>query len=557
MGVFISYSRRDAKAVTSLHVDIERTGHSAWFDREVEGGQLWWEVILERIRTCDLFVFVASPDAIASKACRAELAYAVAVRRPLLAVMVRRVNPELLPEPVGATQVVDRCERTPESVMALTLALTHAPPPPPLPDPLPVAPVAPVGSLGPCRDQLAADALSYEAQVVLLSELRRHADNGDEREAVVELLHQLRARPDVVESVADDVDALLTRLPLATQGEDDEGEPGERGGKDVYRGDSTDLLRSLMTHLNTGHVTPILGLGMTDSLVGSRRELAREWARSFEFPVGGRNSEDLAHVAQFVAVMSDQGTLRASLSRYLRDQIQRRYPELASADPGIAADELLRRAWEERRATTKADPHMVLASLPCSIFVNAHPANLLTDALRASGKDPQVEICRWRPEVYEWPASPFEVDPDYLPDVQRPLVYHVFGNVDAPDSLVLTEDDYLGHLVAVTENKALIPLAVRRALADSSLLLLGLGLEEWDARILLLSLVSQEGALKLQRYTHIAAQVAPGRDLASPARARRYLERYFSKVRRPAIDIYWGSVDEFVADLVATREPAP
>ena len=198
---------------------------------------------------------------------------------------------------------------------------------------------------------------------------------------------------------------------------------------------------------------------------------------------------------------------------------------------------------------------MVVASLPCSIFVNAHPANLLTDALRASGKEPQVEICRWRPEVYEWPASPFAVDPDYIPDVQRPLVYHVFGNVDTPDSLVLTEDDFLGHLVAVTEDKALIPLAVRRALADSSLLLLGLGLEEWDARILLLSLVSQEGALKLQRYTHIAAQVAPGQDLASPARARRYLERYFSKVRRPAIDIYWGSVDEFVADLNETREP--
>jgi TIR domain/SIR2-like domain len=555
MSVFISYSRRDANAVTSLHADIERAGHQAWFDREVEGGQLWWEVILERIRTSDLFVFVASPDAMASKACRAELAYAVGVHRPLLAVMVRGVNAELLPDPVRATQVVDFCKRTPESVMALTLALTHAPAPPPLPDPLPVPPAAPVGSLGPCREQVAVDGLSYEAQVVLVSELRRHADNGDEREAVVELLHQLRARPDVVESVADDIDALLARLPLATPGEDDEGEPGG-GGKDVYRGDSTDLLRSLMTHLTTGHVTPILGLGMTDSLVGSRRELAREWARSFEFPVGGRDREDLAHVAQFVAVMSDQGTLRAGLSRYLRDEIQRRHPELAAVHPGVGAGELLRLAWDQRRVTTPADPHMVVASLPCSIFVNAHPANLLTDALRASGKDPQVEICRWRPEVYEWPASPFEVDPDYLPDVQRPLVYHVFGNVDAPDSLVLTEDDYLGHLVAVTEDKTLIPLAVRRALADSSLLLLGLGLEDWDARILLLSLVSQEGALKLQRYTHIAAQVAPGRDLASPARARRYLERYFSKVRRPAIDIYWGSVDEFVADLVETREPA-
>ena len=190
-----------------------------------------------------------------------------------------------------------------------------------------------------------------------------------------------------------------------------------------------------------------------------------------------------------------------------------------------------------------------MASLPCPIYVTAHPGNLLAEALKVSGKDPQVDLCRWRADVYEWPPSPFETDPDYSPSVDRPLVFHVFGNVDAPDSLVLTEDDYLAHLVSVTEDKSLIPLVVRRALADSSLLLLGFGLEDWDTRILLLSLVSREGALKLQRYTHIAAQIAPGKDVVSPARARRYLERYFSKVRRPAIDIYWGTVDQFVADL--------
>jgi hypothetical protein len=67
--------------------------------------------------------------------------------------------------------------------------------------------------------------------------------------------------------------------------------------------------------------------------------------------------------------------------------------------------------------------------------------------------------------------------------------------------------------------------------------------------MLLLSLIGQEGAFKLLRYTHVAAQVAPGQNVTSPARARRYLERYFSKLRQPAIDIYWGSVDEFALEL--------
>ena len=79
MSAFVSYSRRDAKAVEALHADIELAGLSAWFDREVEGGQLWWDVILERIRSCEIFVVALSPDSLASKACQAELAYAVAL----------------------------------------------------------------------------------------------------------------------------------------------------------------------------------------------------------------------------------------------------------------------------------------------------------------------------------------------------------------------------------------------------------------------------------------------------------------------------------------------
>ena len=89
MSAFVSYSRRDAKAVEALHADIELAGLSAWFDREVEGGQLWWDVILERIRSCEIFVVALSPDSLASKACQAELAYAVALQRTLLPVMVR------------------------------------------------------------------------------------------------------------------------------------------------------------------------------------------------------------------------------------------------------------------------------------------------------------------------------------------------------------------------------------------------------------------------------------------------------------------------------------
>ena len=200
-----------------------------------------------------------------------------------------------------------------------------------------------------------------------------------------------------------------------------------------------------------------------------------------------------------------------------------------------------------------ADPYTVLAQLPCPVYVTAHPAGLLAAALTEQGKEPEVEICRWRPEVYDWPPSVAERKPDYVPDPSRPLVFHVFGNLEVPDSLVLTEDDYFDFLTSVAENPALIPLAVRDVLADSALLLLGFRLDEWDVRVLLRSLVGQQGSHRLQKYTHVAAQIDLGDEVASPGRARRFLERYFGKYRQPSIDIFWGTVDDFAAGLVEVR----
>ena len=50
MDVFLSYARADAGLVGQLQADIERSRRTVWFDRDLEGGQPWWDEILERIR---------------------------------------------------------------------------------------------------------------------------------------------------------------------------------------------------------------------------------------------------------------------------------------------------------------------------------------------------------------------------------------------------------------------------------------------------------------------------------------------------------------------------
>jgi hypothetical protein len=281
--------------------------------------------------------------------------------------------------------------------------------------------------------------------------------------------------------------------------------------------------------------------------------MAREWAKTFEYPMAAHQKADLPQVAQFVAVMTDVITLRESLRDFCRDHLRERYGDLLPADPSTTLSALALGAWDHHRRSAAGDPHDVLASLPCPVYVTAHPTTLLAEALRQQGKQPVVEVCRWRSDVYDWPPSIFDEEPDYVPDASRPLVFHAFGNLDVPDSLVMTEDDYIDILTAIAENPMLIPLAVRESLADSALLLLGFRLDEWDVRVLLRSLVSQQGSQRLQKYTHVAAQLDLGDGVASPGRARRFLERYFGKFRQPSIDIFWGSVDDFAAELLHVR----
>ena len=211
--------------------------------------------------------------------------------------------------------------------------------------------------------------------------------------------------------------------------------------------------------------------------------------------------------------------------------------------------------WNQESEGVANEPHAVLAELPCSIYVTAEATSLLSEALIAKGKEPVIDFCRWNPEVdaSEWPESPLDKDPDYEPNVERPLVYHILGTLSAPDSIVIAEDEYFDFLAEVTRNRDLIPRAVREALADSSLLFLGFGLEDWDVRVLLRSLISPQAARRLGHFQHVAAQIDI-EEANSPDAARRYIEDYFQRFRDPSIDVSWSSVEDFTGRLAASWE---
>jgi hypothetical protein len=189
--------------------------------------------------------------------------------------------------------------------------------------------------------------------------------------------------------------------------------------------------------------------------------------------------------------------------------------------------------------------------LPIRVFINANRDNLLLAALKQEDKKPRLRLCTW---VIKH-ERPIELGPPlpkgYIPSVEEPLVFHVFGNMEYPQSLVLTEDDYFDFLIAVTRNEILkkvsIPDIVSEPLASSGLLLLGFQVDDWDFRTLFRGILRQPGKPLGGLCTRVAVQMSPIEGhIIDPDRTRQYLQSYFQKEE---ICTFWGSADEFMRKL--------
>ena len=226
--------------------------------------------------------------------------------------------------------------------------------------------------------------------------------------------------------------------------------------------------------------TPVLGPGPLDHLVGTTRELARRWADDSRFALSPYQREDLPQVAQFLAVTQGRVHPPKELRRRFDAELVRRFGTLA----GKTVDDRL------EAGGTPWEPHTVLAQLPFPLYVTTNPDDQLRRALAAEGRAPRAEVFAWhnRPG-YEWPRSVFEQESGYEPTPERPLVYHLFGRLDLPHSIVLTEDDYFEFLLGVPRHAQNAPKVVREALTRSALLFLGFRLEGWDFRVLFRSIL--------------------------------------------------------------------
>jgi hypothetical protein len=144
------------------------------------------------------------------------------------------------------------------------------------------------------------------------------------------------------------------------------------------------------------------------------------------------------------------------------------------------------------------------------------------------------------PSVFD-PGAKVEVSP------AKPVVYHLFGHAQVPESMVLTEDDYLDFLINISKDVDIIPKRIQKALVKTSLLFIGFKLSNLRFQVLFRGLIaSLERSL---RRTRVAVQLAP--ELAqvegiTPDHVRWYFEDYMAQ---EDVRVYWGSSFDFIKEL--------
>lgn len=88
--VFISYSRKDKLFVQKLNDALDDAGVKAWVDWEgIELASDWMETISNAIQSHDAFLFVISPDSLASKVCTDELELGLKLNKKLIPILYR------------------------------------------------------------------------------------------------------------------------------------------------------------------------------------------------------------------------------------------------------------------------------------------------------------------------------------------------------------------------------------------------------------------------------------------------------------------------------------
>jgi hypothetical protein len=88
--IFIGYSRKDKGFVQKLHLALTREGHDVWIDWEdIPPTAKWLNEVYKGIEAADNYIFVISPDSVASEICGMEIAHGEKFNKRFVPILYR------------------------------------------------------------------------------------------------------------------------------------------------------------------------------------------------------------------------------------------------------------------------------------------------------------------------------------------------------------------------------------------------------------------------------------------------------------------------------------
>ena len=314
---------------------------------------------------------------------------------------------------------------------------------------------------------------------------------------------------------------------------------------------------SLAFQVKNSYFTPVIGPLLARQMIGSRQDIARDWVRRWQMQIAPHNQGDLAQVAQYLRVRTNNpGLVRTQLQVQLMNTIRERQRNALSVnsndrvwnlpDPDVLLrdndpESAIRAVGRRQRMVDDGDPYNILAELEAQVYVTTGWTDLLQDALVEHGRQPITMSFPWRNQTAMEQTS--LVEP---PTVRRPLVYHLYGRLDDLESLVLSEDDYFAWLNAWANRGMSVPPLVYKALTARSLLFLGYRLDDWDFRVVFHSIKNLGGSAAIRENQHVAVQLSRESQMIEPEAVEQYLTALLDEAK---ISIYWGDTRQFLEEM--------
>ena len=286
------------------------------------------------------------------------------------------------------------------------------------------------------------------------------------------------------------------------------------------------------------------------------QQLTKKWAEKIGYPMS--DDYNLARVAQYRQVESGDPELakieyfKFIIDRLLKnaeaeDDYKDKVSELRKNTQRLVFSQVAHQLDYPRFQKDVYDPLRLLAKLPLPIYITTSYSNFLERALEAEEKQPRTQICFWS-------GGKSNIKPEYLPDPKydptptTPAVYHLFGLEEYKNTLILSEDDYLGFMMNAVEeinSQDLYPSPLRGSLPESRLLLIGYNLRDWDFRALFRFLLRIRKTAIVR--PSIAIQLKPSLGKKDyETRSLKYLERYFEDHK---FKVKWTNNENFIFEL--------